>query len=127
MQAVLKNINTVPGVMGSMVCDDEGALAAHVFPPLFDLSMLQEAASTLADSSIGLQSATGDMELLDLRFNDARIVVKPMTNSFLLLLCTKGVNLQLLVISLNVAIKKIEKLFTARDAQANPLEPVLSP
>ena len=117
MQAVLNQINSVPGIIGSMVCDEDGRLSAQVFPPLFDTNMLEEAAVVLADSTFGLQGSTGAVDLLDLRYGDARIVVKPMPESFLLLLCTKAVNMQLLAISLNIAIKKLEKLIAAHKAQ----------
>ena len=126
MQAVLTQINSVPGIVGSMLCDEDGKLAAHVFPPLFDTSMMSEAAVALSDSALGLQGATGAVELIDLRYNDARIVVKTMPQSFLILLCTKAVNMQLLTISLNVAIKKLEKLFTAYKVQAQAA-PVAAP
>ena len=133
MQAVLTQINSVPGIVGSMLCDEDGKLAAHIFPPLFDSSLMSEAAAALADSALGLQSATGTVELIDLRYNDARIVVKTMPQSFLILLCTKAVNMQLLTISLNVAIKKLEKLFTAYMVQvqaapvAAPIPPISVP
>jgi predicted regulator of Ras-like GTPase activity (Roadblock/LC7/MglB family) len=113
MQAVLTQLNSVPGIVGSMVCDDAGRLAAQAFPPLFDAAMMEEAAAVLADSAFGLQSATGAVELLDLRYNEARIVIKPMPRSFLLLLCTKALNLQLLTISLNVACRKLERQLVA--------------
>jgi predicted regulator of Ras-like GTPase activity (Roadblock/LC7/MglB family) len=126
MQAVLTQINSVPGIVGSMLCDEDGKLAAHIFPPLFDSSLMSEAAAALADSALGLQSATGTVELIDLRYNDARIVVKTMPQSFLILLCTKAVNMQLLTISLNVAIKKLEKLFAAYKVQEQAV-PVAAP
>ncbi|HEY6838958.1 MAG TPA: roadblock/LC7 domain-containing protein [Geobacteraceae bacterium] len=113
MQAVLTQINSMPGIVGSLVCDEDGRLTAQAFPPLFDTTMLDQAAAILADSTFGLQSATGSVDLLDLRYNEARIVVKPMSHSFLLLLCTKAVNMQLLTISLNVAIKKLERVVSA--------------
>lgn len=117
MQAVLTQINSMPGIVGSLVCDEDGRLTAQAFPPLFDAAMLDQAAAILADSTFGLQSATGAVDLLDLRYNEARIVVKPMPRSFLLLLCTKAVNMQLLAISLNVAIKKLERLVAAHIEQ----------
>jgi predicted regulator of Ras-like GTPase activity (Roadblock/LC7/MglB family) len=119
MEGVLTQLNAVPGIVGSMVCDDSGHLAAQAFPPLFDAAMLGEAATVLADSAFGLESATGTVDLVDLRYNEARIVIKPMQRSFLLLLCTKAVNLQLLSITLNVACKKLERLFaTMSERQA---------
>jgi predicted regulator of Ras-like GTPase activity (Roadblock/LC7/MglB family) len=123
MQAVLTQINSVPGVIGSMICDEDGQLAAQVFPQLFDASMMEDAAETLAECLGALQNATGAVDLLDLRYNEARLVVKSMAQAHLLLLCTKAVNMQLLAISLNVATKKLEKLHAAAKAQAAAAPP----
>jgi predicted regulator of Ras-like GTPase activity (Roadblock/LC7/MglB family) len=117
MQAVLTQINTVPGIVGSMICDEDGRLAARVFPQLFDNSMMEEAAAALADSILGLQGMTGGIDMIDFRYSDARIVIRPMSEAILFLLCTKTVNMQLLAISLNVATKKLEKLFEAYRTQ----------
>ncbi|NVN99989.1 MAG: hypothetical protein HXX17_11745 [Geobacteraceae bacterium] len=127
MQSVLTQINSVPGVVGSMVCNDEGRLAAQLFPPLFDTTMLQDAATYLADSTIGLQDSTGGMGLMDLRFADARIVVRPMAHSLLLLLCTRAVNMQLLSISLNVAVKKLERLVATLPPESAPVPAQAAP
>jgi hypothetical protein len=71
---------------------------------------------------VGLQSAAGEVEMLDLRYNEGRIIVKPLPNAFLLMLCNKTINQQLLLISVNVAIKKLEKLAAlSAPATAAPL------
>ena len=113
MEAVLRQINSVPGVIGSMVCDEFGTLRSQAFPPLFEREMLEEASLALVETSMGLQGGTGEVGMLDLRYSEGRILVKALPNAFLMLLCTKTVNLQLLLISLNVALKKLEKLLQA--------------
>jgi predicted regulator of Ras-like GTPase activity (Roadblock/LC7/MglB family) len=118
MQTVLQQINAVPGVAGSLICDEEGRLMAQQFPAGYDTTVLQGAAATLAESSVGLQSAAGEVEMLDLRYNEGRIIVKPLPNAFLLMVCNKTINQQLLLISVNVAMKKLEKL-AARPAPAD--------
>jgi len=110
MEEVLKQINTVTGTIGSMVCDDQGHLLAHVFPPLFDTSMLRDAVNALSENFSGLAEMTGGVKMTDFRYQNGRIVVKPVDGGCLVLLCESTINLQLLTISLNVAIKKLEKL-----------------
>jgi len=112
MQAVLHNLHTVPGVIGGLLTDDDGAVLAHSFPPVFDLASLQGVCANLNFNLLGLQDATGGAKLLDLRFEHGRVIIKAMPNLFMLLLCEQGINLQLLYISMNVAIKKLEKLIT---------------
>ena len=110
MQATLLSLHTVPGVIGGLLSDDDGAVLAHSFPPVFDLPSLQGVCSNLNFNIHGLQEATGGVKLLDLRFDHGRVIVRSLQNQVLLLLCEQSVNLQLLTISVNVAIRKIEKL-----------------
>jgi predicted regulator of Ras-like GTPase activity (Roadblock/LC7/MglB family) len=116
MQMVLAQLNSVPGVVGSMVCDNQGQVIAHVFPSLFDASMLTQAARVLADSTAGLETVTGSVRLLDLRFDDARIVVRPLSRATLLFLCSASINLQPLAISTSVAAPKIERILAGGSA-----------
>ncbi len=116
MQSLLSQLNSVPGVVGSLLCDTEGRLLAQAFPPLFEPSRLRDAAAVLADGTAGLETVTGKVGMVDLRYGEARIVVKPMTGAHLLFLCTRAINLQLLVLSTSVAVPKLEKLVAAQPA-----------
>lgn len=120
MQTVLSSLITVPGVVGGMVCDREGALLSQTFPPLFDEAILANAARVLVDGTAGLETVTGKVGMVDLRYGDARVVVRPMQGAHLVLLCAAQTNLQLLNISTSVAIPKLEKLVAALP----PPEPV---
>lgn len=120
MQTVLNSLITVPGVVGGMVCDTEGALLSKTFPPLFDEAILENAARVLVDGAAGLETVTGKVGMVDLRYGDARILVRPMTGAHLVLLCAAQTNLQLLNISTSVAIPKLERLVAALP----PPEPV---
>lgn len=110
MQTVLKQLNEVPGVVGSLLCDEGGRVLAHEFPPLFDPALLSQAAATLADSAVALETMAGAVGLLDFRYADARLVVKPIERSRLLMLCAKNINLQLLLISASVASSKLARM-----------------
>lgn len=110
MQTIMLGLAAVPGVMGGMLSDERGNVLANSFPPLFDQGMLKGAAELLQDNTIGLQEATGGVKLFDMRFELGRIIIKALPRMFLVLLCQPSVNLQLLLISMNVAIKKIEKM-----------------
>lgn len=110
MNTVLKQLNAVPGVVGSLVCGADGQLVANAFPPLFDETVLGDAARVLADGAVGLESVTGKVKTVDLRFAEARVVMRPMAGGHLVLLCAAQTNLQLLSISAGVAVPKLEKL-----------------
>jgi len=110
MQAIMLGLTTVPGVMGAMLSDERGNVLAHSFPAYFDAGTIKGAAELLQDNTVGLQDATGGVKLLDIRFELGRLIIKTLPHMFVVVLCQPAVNIQLLFISLNVAIKKLEKL-----------------
>ncbi len=124
MQVVLEKINALPNVVGSMVCNDEGRLLASLFPPVFDSQDIVKASGALSDCALGLHDALGGIKNFDFRYGDSRILVRAFPKAFLLMLCAKTVNLQLLSISLNVVYKKLEKLVEA--AESIPVSQPLS-
>lgn len=110
MQAIMRSLTSVPGVMGGMLSDERGNVLAHSFPPYFDSGTIKGAAEMLQDNTIGLQEITGGVKLFDIRCELGRLIIKTIPNMFVVILCQPAVNIQLLLISLNVAIKKLEKL-----------------
>ena len=109
MQDILRYINSVEGVIGSAVFNETGAVVDHAFPPLIDAKALKGAADLVLECSHGLQIAQS-LEILDLRYAEGRIIVKTFPGALLCLLCAKNVNLQVLTITLNLAVKKLEAL-----------------
>jgi len=114
METVLSQLNAVPGVVGSMVCDAEGRLLAQAFPPLVEPRRLQQAAAIVAERSAALETSLGGVGMIDLRYANARIVVQPMEGARLLFLCAPSINLQFLAMSASGAARKLEKLAIAR-------------
>lgn len=120
MDEVLQQLNAVPGVIGSLVCGSDGDPIACAFPPLFDSAIIEGVAAAVTDSARGVFDATGPAELLDFRYGDGRVIIKPLQDAFVLLLCTKKVNLGVLAISLNVAKTKLESHLVARGGRQKP-------
>lgn len=123
-------LTTVPGVMGGMLSDEQGNVLAHSFPAIFDQGSLKDAADMLLHNTDGLQEATGEVKLIDMRFELGRIIIKRLPHTFLMILCQPTVNVQLLFISVNVAIKKLEKMLpgqmvvqAATSAEPTPAQP----
>jgi len=114
MQTMLTQLNAVPGVVGSLLCTSDGALLADAFPPVFDRAVLAEVSKTVADSATGLETVTGTVSLIDLRYATARIVVRPLAGAHLLFLCSPSTNVQTLAISVSVAVPRLEKLVAER-------------
>ena len=109
MQDILRYINSVEGVIGSAVFNENGAVVDHTFPPLIDADSLKAVSELLLECARGLRIAKS-FEILDLRYVEGRIIVKNFPGALLCLLCTKNINLQVLAITLNLAVKKLEPL-----------------
>ncbi len=123
MQALLHHLNAVPGVLGTLVCGEDGRLLAQAFPPLFEEAALADVARNLAEGAAGLGTVTGSMALLDLRCASGRIVVRPVAGATLLFLCSPSMNLQPLAISVSVAAPKLELLVASGGAAPVPVAP----
>ena len=131
MQSIMLGLNSVPGVIGGMLTDERGNLLTHSFPAYFEDATIKSAAELLQDNTEGLQDATGGVKLLDIRFELGRLIIKPLREMFVVVLCQPTVNIQLLFISLNVAMKKIEKIpkdsLSAQPVQMAPPPPTAAP
>lgn len=121
MQDILRHINSVEGVIGSAVFNEKGAVLSHAFPPLIDATALKRTAELTLECVHGLQIAQ-TLEILDLRYAEGRIIVKSFPGAMLCLLCAKNINLQVLIITLNLAVKKLETLLPKEEAPAAPQE-----
>jgi len=104
------SLNTIPGVIGGMLTDERGTILAQSFPSTFDQGMLKRTADLLLDNTAGMQDATGGAKLFDMRFELGRIIIKTLPRMFLVMLCNSSVNVQLLLISINVASTNLEKI-----------------
>jgi predicted regulator of Ras-like GTPase activity (Roadblock/LC7/MglB family) len=112
MQDILRYINSVEGVIGSAVFSQDGAVVDHAFPPIIDADSLKKVAGLALECTHGLQIAQ-TLDILDLRYVEGRIIIKAFPGALLCLLCAKNINLQVLTITLNLAVKKLESLLPA--------------
>ncbi|HSN92202.1 MAG TPA: roadblock/LC7 domain-containing protein [Anaeromyxobacteraceae bacterium] len=110
VEALLRELNSVPGVIGSMVCDQDGQLVAHAFPPTIDAGTIDRAAAAVSERATALQAALGPVATIDLRYTNSRIVVKATGRARVLFLCAPSINLQLLTMSAIGVLRQIERL-----------------
>lgn len=127
MQAVLSQLNSVPGVIGSFASDMDGRLLAQAFPTLFDGAMLEEAARVIVDGAAGLDLATGRTELIELRFADANLLVRSFPGGLLVVLATKATNAHFLSLSASLAAAKIAKIRPLHPGGIAPAAPGAAP
>ena len=118
MKDILKHIGSVDGVIGSAVFNGKGVVLTQAFPAIIDAASLKTAASLILECSHVLQMSQ-TLDLLDLRYSEGRILAKAFPGAMLFLLCTNSINLKVLSITLNLAIKKLEaKLLSEVPAEA---------
>lgn len=107
MKEILQHIKSVDGVIGCALFSRQGGVLAHAFPALIDAASLEKAASLIIECSHGLQMSQ-TLDLLDLRYSDGRVIVKAFPGAMIFLLCANSINLQVLSITLNLAVKRLE-------------------
>jgi predicted regulator of Ras-like GTPase activity (Roadblock/LC7/MglB family) len=111
MEKILKDINAVVGVTGSFVCNEEGQIVAKLMPNVFDNSTLSPVGRTMAQTIAGLKIARectiGDLDLL---YEQGRLIVKNVGEGCLCILCVQRINIPLLNLTANVAVKKLHDI-----------------
>lgn len=112
MQAILKQISSVDGVIGSNLFNERGKVLAHACPPLLDVTYLEQAASAILDTIDGLQIAQS-VQSMELRYAEGRILIRKLKGAYLCVPCSKNVNLSMVNITLNLAMKKLEAMIPA--------------
>jgi predicted regulator of Ras-like GTPase activity (Roadblock/LC7/MglB family) len=108
VERILKEINTVVGVAGSFICDNEAHVLAFNMPELFDESILSNVGrimiQTLASLSIARRRKIAEIDLV---YNQSRFIAKNLGEGCLCILCTRKINLPLLNLTATVAAKKL--------------------
>jgi predicted regulator of Ras-like GTPase activity (Roadblock/LC7/MglB family) len=111
MEKILKDINAVVGVTGSFVCNEEGQVVAKLMPNVFDNNTLSPVGRTMAQTIAGLKIArectVGDLDLL---YEQGRLIVKNVGEGCLCILCVQRINIPLLNLTANVAVKKLHDI-----------------
>jgi predicted regulator of Ras-like GTPase activity (Roadblock/LC7/MglB family) len=119
LASLLGQLNAFPGVVGSMVCDDQGKVLAEGFPPQVDPGASARAAKVLAEHAGGLGAVGGPVSMFSIRFGGARMLVRPIGTAHLLVLCSPAVNPQPLALVAATIAPKLERVLSP------PVPPVL--
>jgi predicted regulator of Ras-like GTPase activity (Roadblock/LC7/MglB family) len=122
MQEILKSINTTWGVTGCFVCDTDGQVLESALPELFDDSTLSEIGRILSRTIEGLSSIRrGKVVDIDLVYNEHRFIAMNLGAGCLCILGVRNINLPLLTLSANMAVKKLAPLVAAQRTSAPPV------
>jgi hypothetical protein len=122
MDAVLQEVNAALGVTGSFVVGGNGKVEARVLADGFATQALEAVGRTLVQTLGGIELArkrkVGD---LDMVFAEGRLLVKSLSPGGLCILTAKRVNVPLVNLTANVAVKKLKDL--RRDVAPAAAEP----
>ena len=115
MENILEDINSVAGVTGSFVCNDEGLILAQSMPENFETAWLSPVGRTMAQTITGLERThRRRVSDLDLLYHEGRLVVKHLRPGYLYILCVPTTNVPLLNLTANVAAKKLATMVKQR-------------
>jgi hypothetical protein len=111
MEAVLQEVNAAVGVTGCFVVGASGRLEARALPESYPSPALETVGRTLMQTLAGIELArrrkAGD---LDLGFRDGRLLVKSLSPGCLCILTARRVNVPLVNLTANVAVRKLKEL-----------------
>lgn len=125
MQTVLKQITSIDGVIGCSLYDEQGTILAAACPLVLDENQLATAAGTILDCLHALQVSQilGGAEL---RFSEGRMLIRPLKGAYINVLCSKTVNLSMVNITLNLALRKLEQMLPQPGAAPVVTPPVVA-
>jgi predicted hydrocarbon binding protein len=135
MEDILTDIGAVLGVTGCFVCDADGQILASTLSDLLAEGDLSTVGRTISQTTAGLvTSRRRKVQEIDLLYSEGRMVVKPLREGCLCVLCTRNMNVPLLNLTVDVAARKLAQMMKEEkapppapepEAEGIPLEEVL--
>jgi predicted regulator of Ras-like GTPase activity (Roadblock/LC7/MglB family) len=128
MEDILKDISAVAGVAGCFVCDGDGRVTASTLSDVFPESNLAAAGRTVNQTVAGLLTTRRrKVQELDLLYSRQRLVIKPLGEGCLCVLCARNVNVPLLNLTANVAARKLTEVTRTQAPQPSAASPEATP
>ena len=127
MQAILREINGVVGVTGSFFCSTDGSVVEHALPEQFDAARVALAGRLVNQTFLALETSGQRVTEADLLFSHSRLILKNLRYGVLAILCTPNLNVPLLNLHANLAVKKIAAELKQSKASAPGLDAVPPP
>lgn len=116
-QTILQQITALDGVLGCSLYSNTGQIRAAACPLIIDQQQLGQAAAAIIGCLQALKMAD-DLSSMELRFVEGRLIVRPLSDGFISVLCSRTADMSLLSITLNLALRKLEQTLTEGATQA---------
>jgi predicted regulator of Ras-like GTPase activity (Roadblock/LC7/MglB family) len=121
MDAILKDINSVGGVLGAFVCGEAGEVLARMLPGATSDAALAATGRVLLQTLGGLEASRArKVTELEFHFEQGTLLVKNLGGRCLCILCGQKVNIPLLNLTANLALKQLRKELAEGFVQAAP-------
>lgn len=107
MQQIIDDLKSIPGVVGAAIYRSKHGIIHNNLPSLFKQERLTEIAKLLVKINSAGRLNFPDLAEVLLNFEESVLVCRQYTNQdFLFAICDPGINLNLLSMSLNLAIEQ---------------------
>lgn len=113
LDAVLKQLNAILGVVGSFVHTDEGTIVTQLTPRYTD-EQAQRVARIAHQALRTLEASGVRLTDLDLTFGQGYVVLKNLRGGVLGIVCARNVNMPLVHLNVNLAAKKLSDVLQPR-------------
>ena len=107
MEAILKDVNSILGVQGSFVFLNDGSVTAQALPDKHTREQVALAARIVSQTFQALETSGQRIAEADLSFEQGRLILRNLRGGVLAILCVRNINLPLLNLKVNVAVKKL--------------------
>lgn len=124
MQQLLRNLRDVPGVIGSFILNNDGALVGHEMPAFVGTEIYPDVGRRLATAFGTLDSSVGEFDDLLLKFDEQWLYVRRLSHGVLSILSTASVNLPALKMATNIAATKVDSMIPQAVVEATQPAPV---
>jgi len=108
MERILQEINELPGIKGSFVCDGKGTVISSAMPAVYDKQVKNIGREVVQVISL-LQILGEETDILDFLFSDGRILVNGLTDFSLIVFCDTNIDISMLRLRTNVALAEIRR------------------
>ncbi|MBW2058349.1 MAG: roadblock/LC7 domain-containing protein [Deltaproteobacteria bacterium] len=108
MEKILEEMNEVPGVRGSFVCDRNGTVICRDMPERYG-DQLENIGREVVQVVALLQSLGEETEVLDFLFSDGRILVNGLRDLSLVVFCEPDIDVSMVRLKSNVTLGELRR------------------
>ncbi|NIO04398.1 MAG: hypothetical protein GTN74_07205 [Proteobacteria bacterium] len=108
MEKILQEINELPGVRGSFLCDGNGVVISSAMPEIYHEEVGNIGKEVV--QVLGLLQILGEeTDVLEFLFSDGRILVNGLADFSLIVFCDPDIDISMLRLRTNVALAEIRR------------------